>query len=141
MAKEVVAKVKLMVTGGQATPAPPVGPVLSQHQVNIGAFVRQFNEITQEYKGVKVGVILTIYKDKSFEMVIKGPPVSVMLKQAAGIVKGSGVPNRDKVGKVTKAQVLDIVRKKINFMNAYDENHAIKLVEGTAKSMGIDIIP
>ncbi|HNZ65758.1 MAG TPA: 50S ribosomal protein L11, partial [Planctomycetota bacterium] len=119
----------------------PVGPVLSQHQVNIGAFVRQFNEITQEYKGVKVGVILTIYKDKSFEMVIKGPPVSVMLKQAAGIVKGSGVPNRDKVGKVTKAQVLDIVRKKINFMNAYDENHAIKLVEGTAKSMGIDIIP
>ncbi len=141
MAKEVVAKVKLMVTGGQATPAPPVGSVLSQHQVNIGAFVRQFNEITQEYKGVKVGVILTIYKDKSFEMVIKGPPVSVMLKQAAGIVKGSGVPNRDKVGKVTKAQVLDIVRKKINFMNAYDENHAIKLVEGTAKSMGIDIIP
>jgi large subunit ribosomal protein L11 len=140
MAKEVVAKVKLMVTGGQATPAPPVGPVLSQHQVNIGLFVKQFNAITQEYKGVKVGVILTIYKDKSFEMIIKGPPVSVMLRQAAGIAKGSGVPNRDKVGKVTKAQVLDIVRKKINFMNAYDEEHAVRLVEGTAKSMGIEVI-
>ena len=140
MAKEVVAKVKLMVTGGQATPAPPVGPVLSQHQVNIGLFVKQFNAITQEYKGVKVGVILTIYKDKSFEMIIKGPPVSVMLRQEAGIAKGSGVPNRDKVGKVTKAQVLDIVRKKINFMNAYDEEHAVRLVEGTAKSMGIEVI-
>lgn len=142
MAKEVVATVRLLVTGGQATPAPPVGPVLGQHQVKIGDFVRQFNDATREkYMGVKVGVILTVYSDKSFEMLVKGPPVSVLLKQAAGIAKGSGVPNKDKVGKVTKTQVQEIAKNKMQFINSYDVEHAVRVVEGTARSMGIEVIP
>ena len=137
--KEIVAIVKLLVTGGQATPAPPVGPALGQHGVNIGEFVRRFNEATRDSMGVKVGVLLTIYKDKSFDMLVKGPPVSVMLKQAVGIAKGSAVPNREKVGKVTKDQVKEIAQKKMQFMNASDLGRAVKIVEGTARSMGIEI--
>ena len=140
MAKEIAATVRLLVTGGQATPAPPVGPALGQHQVNIGEFVKRFNEVTREqYMGVKVGALLTIYKDRSFEMLIKGPPVSVLLKQAAGIAKGSSVPNREKVGKVTKDQVKEIAEKKMEFMNAHDIDQAMLVVEGTARSMGIEI--
>lgn len=141
MAKTVVAKVKLLVPGGKATAAPPVGPALGQHQVNIGDFVRRFNEATRDLEGMKVGVLLTVYNDKSFEMIIKGPPVSVLLKQAANVAKGSGVPNRDKVGKVTKAQVMEIVQKKMQFLNARDQEHAMKIVEGTARSSGIEIVP
>ncbi len=140
MAKSVVAKVKLLVVGGQASAAPPVGPALGQHQVNIGDFIRRFNEATQDLKGVKVGVLLTIYNDKSYEMIVKGPPVSVLLKQAAGVAKGSGVPNREKVGKVTKSQVREIVQKKMKFLNARDEEHAMRIVEGTARNMGIEIV-
>jgi len=140
MAKSVVAKVKLLVVGGQASAAPPVGPALGQHQVNIGDFIRRFNEATKDLKGTDVGVILTIYNDKSYDMIVKGPPVSVLLKQAAGVAKGSGVPNREKVGKVTKAQVREIVQKKKNFLNARDEEHAMRIVEGTARNMGIDIV-
>lgn len=141
MAKSVVAKVKLLVVGGQASAAPPVGPALGQHQVNIGDFIRRFNEASQDLKGVKVGVLLTIYSDKSYDMILKGPPVSVLLKQAAGVAKGSGVPNREKVGKVTKSQVREIVQKKKKFLNARDEEHAMSIVEGTARNMGIDIVP
>ncbi|NUM33274.1 MAG: 50S ribosomal protein L11 [Candidatus Brocadiae bacterium] len=140
MAKSVVAKVKLLVVGGQASAAPPVGPALGQHQVNIGDFIRRFNEATKDLKGTDVGVILTIYNDKSYDMIVKGPPVSVLLKQAAGVAKGSGVPNREKVGKVTKAQVREIVQKKKNFLNARDEEHAMRIVEGTARNMGINIV-
>lgn len=140
MAKEVAATVKLLVTGGQATPAPPVGPALGQHQVNIGDFVRKFNDATRDQMGVSVGILLTIYKDRSFDMLIKGAPVSVLLKQAAGIAKGSGVPNRDKVGKVTKQQVREIAEKKMKFLNASNMAHAMRIVEGTARSMGIDVV-
>ncbi len=140
MAKEVIAKVRLLVTGGQATPAPPVGPALGQHQVKIGEFVQRFNEATKDLKGTEVGVLLTIYSDKTFDMLLKGPPVSVLLKQAAGIPKGSGVPNRDKVGKVTKAQVREIAEKKMKCFNAFDIDHAMRIVEGTARSMGVEIV-
>ena len=141
MAKEIVATVRLLVTGGQATPAPPVGPALGQHQVNIGEFVKRFNDATREqYMGVKVGALLTIYRDRSIEMLIKGPPVSVLLKQAAGIAKGAGAPNREKVGKVTNDQVKEIAEKKMEFMNAHDIDHAMRIVAGTAKSMGIEIV-
>jgi len=141
MAKEVVAIVRLLVTGGQATPAPPVGPALGQHQVNIGEFVRRFNEATKDHMGVKVGVVLTVYKDRTFDMLVKGPPVSVMLKQAAGVAKGSGVPNREKIGKVTKSQVREIAQKKMQFMNVKDIEKAMKVVEGTARNMGIEVAP
>lgn len=140
MAKEVAAKVRLLVTGGQATPAPPVGPALGQHQVNIGDFIRKFNDATQDLKGISVGILLTIYKDRSFEMLIKGPPVSVLLKQAAGITKGSSVPHSDKVGKVTKQQVREIAEKKMKFFNTTSVDQAMRIVEGTARSMGIDIV-
>lgn len=140
MAKQIIAKVRLLVSAGQATPAPPVGPALGQHGVNIGDFVRRFNDATKNMMGIKVGVIVVIYSDRSFEMIMKGPPVSALLKKAVGIAKGSGVPNRDKVGKVTKAQVLEIASQKISLMNAYDMEHATKIVEGTARSMGIEIV-
>lgn len=139
MAKEVVATVRLLVTGGQATPAPPVGPALGQHGLNIRDFVTRFNDATRDHMGMKVGAVLTVYKDKSFDMLIKGPPVSVLLKQAAGIAKGSGVPNRDKVGTVTKAQVKEIAETKMKFMNAHSIEQAVKVVEGTARSMGIEV--
>lgn len=140
MAKEVVAKVRLLVSGGQATPAPPVGPALGQHGVNIGDFVRRFNDATKNMMGMKVGVILTVYSDRSFEMIIKGPPVSVLLKKAAGIAKGSGVPNKDKVGKVTKNQVEEIAEAKKDFLNACSKEAALRIVEGTARSMGIEVV-
>lgn len=141
MAKEVIAKVRLLVTGGQATPAPPVGPALGQHQVKIGEFVKRFNDATQDVKGIEVGVVLTIYNDKTFDMLLKGPPVSVLLKQAAGVTKGAKTPSREKVGKVTKAQVREIAEKKMKCMNAFDIDHAMRIVEGTARSMGVEVLP
>jgi len=140
MAKQVVAQVKLQVTGGQATPAPPVGTSLGKFGINLGQFVSQFNERTREYNGTPIPVIVTVYSDRSFEFITKSPPASALLKQAAGIAKGAGVPNRDKVGKVTKAQVEDICRKKMADLNARDIAHAARMVEGTARSMGIEVI-
>lgn len=141
MAKQLVGNVKLLVPGGQATPAPPVGPALGQYGVNIGEFVRRFNEATKALMGMKVSVVLNVYNDRSFEMIVKGPPVSALLKKAAGIAKGSGVPNRDKVGKITKSQIIEIVKEKQQFMNSATQEDAIRIVEGTARSMGLEVVP
>jgi len=140
MAKQVIAKVKLHVPGGQATPAPPVGPALGQHGVNIGEFVRKFNDQTRSAQGMITPVEITIFQDKSFSFIIKSPPASVLLKQAAGIVQGSPVPNRDKVGKVTRAQVEEIAKRKMADLNASSLEAAARQVAGTARSMGIEIV-
>jgi len=140
MAKQVIAKVKLHVPGGQATPAPPVGPALGQHGVNIGEFVRKFNDQTRSAQGMIVPVEITIFQDKSFTFITKSSPASVLLKQAAGIVKGSAVPNREKVGKVTRAQVEEIAKKKMADLNARDLAAAVRQIEGTARSMGVEIV-
>jgi len=139
MAKQVVAQVKLQCPGGQATPAPPVGPALGQHGVNIGQFVSQFNAATKEMLGTTIPVVITIYSDRTFEFVTKSPPAAVLLKQAAGIAKGSGAPNKEKVGKVSTAQVREIAQKKFQDLNARDLDHAVKMIEGTARSVGIEV--
>ncbi|MDO8136050.1 MAG: 50S ribosomal protein L11 [Candidatus Brocadiales bacterium] len=139
MAKEVLAKVKLQVPGGQATPAPPVGPALGQHGVNIGLFVSRFNEKTKANPGIIIPVEITIYKDKSFDLVLKSPPASVLLKQAAGIAKGSGTPRKEKVGSVTRQQVLEIAKTKFQDLNASGLEEAARIIEGTARSMGIEV--
>ncbi len=139
MAKEVVVKIKLQAKGGQATPAPPVGPALGQHGVNIGQFVSQFNERTRELNGTVVPVVISVYGDKSFTFEVKSPPAAVLLKQAAEVAKGSGVPNREKVGTVSVEQVRKIAETKFNDLNAYDLDQAEKIIRGTARSMGIDI--
>lgn len=139
MAKEVVTKIKLQARGGQATPAPPIGPALGQHGINIGQFVSQFNERTKELDGTIVPVVITLYKDKSFSFEVKSPPAAVLLKQAAEIAKGSGVPNKEKVGKVTAEQVRKIAEVKFKDLNAYDLDQASKIIEGTARSMGVEI--
>jgi len=139
MAKEVVVKIKLQAPGGKATPAPPIGPALGQHGVNIGQFVSQFNERTKDLNGTTVPVVITLYKDKSFDFEVKSPPAAVLLKQAAAVAKGSGVPNKEKVGKVTSEQVKQIAEAKMKDLNAYDVVAAMKIIEGTARSMGIEI--
>lgn len=139
MAKEVLAKVKLQVPGGQATPAPPVGPALGQHGVNIGLFVSRFNEKTKANPGIIIPVEITIYKDKSFDLVLKSPPAAVLLKQAAGIAKGSGTPRKEKVGSVTRQQVLEIAKTKFQDLNASGLEEAARIIEGTARSMGIEV--
>ena len=139
MAKEITAKVKLQCPAGQATPAPPVGPALGAHGVNIGAFVKEFNDKTRDQMGLIIPVEITVYKDRSFEFIMKSPPASVLLKKAAGLAKGSGVPNRNKVGTVTKQQVAEIAKQKMPDLNAADLDAAIKTVEGTARSMGIEV--
>ncbi len=139
MAKQIVAKIKLQAPGGQATPAPPIGPALGQHNVNIGQFVSQFNERTREYNGTTIPVEITVYADRSFTFITKSPPAAVLLKQAAGIVKGSGVPNREKVGKVTREQLRQIAETKMADLNAFDLEAAMKQVAGTARSMGLEI--
>ncbi len=140
MAKQVMAKVKLHVPGGQATPAPPVGPALGQHGVNIGEFVSRFNEKTRDQQGVTIPVEVTIYNDRSFTFITKSPPASVLLKQAAGVVKGSPVPNHEKVGKVTRAQVEEIARQKLEDLNTTSLEAAVRQIEGTARSMGIEVV-
>jgi large subunit ribosomal protein L11 len=140
MAKEIAGKIKLQAKGGQATPAPPVGPALGQHGVNIGQFVSQFNERTKNLNGTIVPVVITVYEDKSFTFEVKSPPAAVLLKQAAEIAKGSGVPNREKVGKVTSEQVRKIAETKFNDLNAYDLDQAEKIIRGTAQSMGVEVI-
>jgi large subunit ribosomal protein L11 len=139
MAKEVVTKIKLQAPGGQATPAPPIGPALGQHGVNIGQFVSQFNERTKDMNGVTVPVEISVYGDKSFDFIVKSPPAAVLLKQEASIAKGSGVPNKEKVGKITKAQIRKISETKFNDLNAYDLDQADRIIEGTARSMGIEV--
>ena len=139
MAKEVAVKIKLQASGGQATPAPPIGPALGQHGVNIGQFVSQFNERTKELNGTTVPVVITVFADKSFEFEVKSPPAAVLIKQAAEIAKGSGVPNREKVGKISREQVRKIAETKFNDLNAYDLDQAAKIIEGTARSMGVDV--
>ena len=140
MAKEIKVKVKLQAPGGKATPAPPIGPALGQHGINIGQFVSQFNDRTRELDGMIVPVVITLYTDKSFDFEVKSPPAAVLLKQAAGVAKGSGVPNKEKVGTVTSTQVRQIAEKKFDDMNAFDLDQASKIVAGTARSMGIDIV-
>jgi len=140
MAKEVLVKIKLQASGGQATPAPPIGPALGQHGVNIGQFVSQFNERTKELNGTTVPVVITVYKDKSFTFEVKSPPAAVLLKQAAEIAKGSGIPNKEKVGKITNEQLRKITETKFKDLNAYDLEKAEKIIRGTALSMGIEII-
>ena len=140
MAKQVVAKVKLQCPGGKATPAPPVGPALGQHGVNIGQFITQFNERTRDLSGTIVPVEIEVYQDKSFSFVVKSPPAAVLLKQAAGIAQGSGRPNTEFVGTVTPEQVREIAKAKMNDLNAADLEGAAKIVAGTARSMGIRIV-
>lgn len=139
MAKDILTQLKLQAPGGQATPAPPIGPALGQHGVNIGQFVSQFNERTKDLNGTIVPVVISVYRDKSFTFEVKSPPAAVLLKQAAQIAKGSGVPNKEKVGTVTKAAIQEIAEEKFQDLNAYDINEAVKIIEGTARSMGIDI--
>jgi large subunit ribosomal protein L11 len=140
MAKEITAKIKLQAKGGQATPAPPVGPALGQHGVNIGQFVSQFNERTKSLNGTVVPVVITVFADKSFTFEVKSPPAAVLLKQAAEIAKGSGVPNREAVGKVSAEQVRKIAETKFKDLNAYDLDQAEKIIRGTARSMGVEIV-
>jgi large subunit ribosomal protein L11 len=140
MAKELVKVIKLQAPGGKATPAPPIGPALGQHGVNIGQFVSQFNERTREMNGTVVPVEISVYSDRSFDFIVKSPPASVLLKMEAGIAQGSGVPNKEKVGKVTKAQIRKIAQAKIQDLNAYDLDHADRIIMGTARSMGIDVV-
>jgi large subunit ribosomal protein L11 len=141
MSKEVVARIKLQIVSGQASPAPPVGPALGQHSVNIMDFVRQFNEKTSRMEeGTIVPVLITVYKDKSFVFELKTPPASYLLKKAAGIAKGSGSPNKEKVGKVTARQVEEIARIKMPDLNAGDLDKAKKIIEGTARNMGLEIV-
>jgi large subunit ribosomal protein L11 len=141
MSKEVVAKIKLQIVAGQASPAPPVGPALGQHGVNIMEFVRQFNEKTNKMEeGMIVPVEITVFKDKKFTFLLRTPPASYLLKKAAGIAKGSAAPNKDKVGKVTRKQIEDIARLKMPDLNANTLEGAVRIVEGTAKNMGLEII-
>ncbi len=140
MAKKLVGTAKFQIPGGQATPAPPVGTSLGKFGINLGQFVQQFNDRTKEYNGTPIPVIVNVYGDRSFDFVTKSPPASALLKQAAGIAKGSGVPNREKVAKVTRAQVDEICKQKMADLNARDLEHARPMVEGTARSMGIDVI-
>ena len=137
MAKEIKAQIKLQAPGGQATPAPPIGPALGQHNVNIGQFVSQFNEATREYNGMPLPVVITVYTDRTFTFVVKSPPAAALLKEAAQIAKGSGVPNKEKVGKVTAEQVRQIAQRKLADLNAQNLEAGSRIIEGTARSMGI----
>lgn len=139
MAKKIVGMVKLQIPAGQANPAPPVGPALGQQGVNIMAFCKEFNAATKTEAGMIIPVVITVYQDKSFTFITKSPPASVLLKKAAGIASGSKAPNKDKVGKVTRKQVMDIVKLKLKDLNATNEEAAFRIIAGTARSMGIEV--
>ena len=139
MAKKVIANIKLQITAGKATPSPPIGPALGQHGVNIMEFCKAYNAMTQNQEGMVVPVVITVYADRSFTFVTKTPPASVLLKQAAKIAKGSSNPKREKVASVTAKQVRDIAELKFNDLNAVDMDNAIRIIEGTARSMGIEV--
>ena len=139
MAKKVTGIIKLQIPAGQANPAPPVGPALGQQGVNIMSFCKEFNAATQSQAGLVIPVVITVYQDKSFTFITKSPPASTLLKRAAGIAKGSAQPNRDKVGKVTHQQVVEIAKLKEKDLNAKELDRAVRLIEGTARSMGIEV--
>lgn len=139
MAKEITGYIKLQIPAGQANPAPPIGPALGQKGVNIMEFCKAYNAATQSQVGLVIPVVITVYKDRSFSFVTKSPPASVLLKKAAAVAKGSGVPNRDKVGKVTRAQLEEIVETKKEDLNASSLDAAVRIIAGTARSMGIEV--
>ena len=139
MAKQLVGQAKFQVPGGQATPAPPVGTSLGKFGINLGQFVQQFNDKTKEYNGTPIPVIVSVYNDRTFDFIVKSPPAAALLKMAAGIAKGSGVPNLEKVAKVTRKQIEEIVEKKKEDLNASDLDNACRMIEGTARSMGIEV--
>ena len=139
MAKKITGVVRLQVPAGAANPAPPIGPALGSQGVNIMAFCKQFNAATQDKAGLIIPVVITVYADRSFTFILKSPPAAVLLKKAAGLAKGSGTPNKDKVGKVTKAQLLEIVKMKEKDLNATDPEAAMRMIAGTARSMGITV--
>ncbi len=138
--KEVIAQVKLQIAAGKANPAPPVGPALGPHGVNIMEFCKAFNAQTQAMGDTIIPVVLTVYSDRSFTFITKTPPASELIKKAAGIIKGSGVPNKEKVGKLTSAQVAEIAKTKLPDLNAYSVEEAAAIIRGTARSMGVDIV-
>ena len=140
MAKKITGQIKLQIAAGAANPAPPVGPALGQHGVNIMAFCKEFNAKTKDEAGMVIPVVITVYQDKSFTFITKSPPASVLLKKAAGITVGSKVPNKEKVGKVTRKQILDIIKLKQKDLNANSEEAAFRVVSGTARSMGIEVV-
>src|SRR4051812_2041022 len=140
MAKKKTGEIKLQIPAGQANPAPPVGPALGQHGVNIMGFCKEFNAATKDQAGMIIPVIITVYQDKSFTFITKSPPAAVLLKKAANIASGSKVPNKDKVGKVTRKQVMDIVKIKIKDLNTANEESAFRMVCGTARNMGIEVV-
>ena len=139
MAKKIKTLVKLQISAGQASPAPPIGPALGQHGINIVQFCKSFNERTKGKEGMIIPAVVTIYEDRSFSYILKSPPASTLLKKAAGIAKASGVPNKEKVGKVKKKDVEEIARLKLVDLNTKDLTKAMKIIEGTARSMGIEI--
>ncbi len=140
MAKKIIAQIKLQVTAGQANPSPPIGPALGQHGVNIMDFCKAFNARTANDEGMIIPVVITVYQDRTFTFITKTPPAAVLLKQAAKIAKGAGDPKRDRVGEVSRQQVEEIARQKMIDLNAYDLDAAYKIIAGTARSMGIDIV-
>jgi large subunit ribosomal protein L11 len=140
MAKKVVGKIKLQIPAGQANPAPPVGPALGQQGVNIMAFCKEFNAATKDQSGMIIPVIITVFQDKSFTFITKSPPASILLKKAAGVATASKMPNKEKVGKVTRKQVMDIVKLKAKDLNAKDDEAAFRMIAGTARNMGIEIV-
>ena len=139
MAKKVLTTIKLQAPGGQASPAPPVGPALGQHGINIMEFVKAFNAQTAGDPGVTMPVVITVYEDRSFTFVVKTPPAAVLIRQAIGLDKGSGEPNRNKVGTITRDQIREIATKKLPDLNAHDVDQASKIIEGTARSMGVEV--
>jgi len=139
MAKKVLTQIKLQAPGGAASPAPPVGPALGQHGINIMEFCKAFNAQTQDTPGTTIPVVITVYEDRSFTFVTKTPPAAVLIKQAIGLDKGSGEPNRNKVGTISQAQVREIAEKKLNDLNANDIDAAAKIIAGTARSMGVEV--
>jgi large subunit ribosomal protein L11 len=139
MAKKVLTEIKLQAVGGQASPAPPVGPALGQHGINIMEFCKAFNAQTQDSAGTVIPVVITVYEDRSFTFVTKTPPAAVLIKQAAGIDKGSAEPHRDRVGRITEAQLREIAERKLQDLNANDVDQAAKIIAGTARSMGVEV--
>ena len=139
MARQVTAQIRLQVVGGQATPAPPVGPALGQHGVNPGQFIQRFNAMSAHMKGKVIGCLVTVYKDRTFDIELKSPPASVILKDFVKAEKGSGEPNKNKIGKVTMAQCKQMAKEKMKDLNAFDEDAAAKIIAGTARSMGITV--